>query len=103
VTLMILTNKTATGLSLEMGLTISLISPAFGHEVARGFPNGQERAEPDLRITAILGGDGTAWVEALTEDGRAFLSLTEQEACRLETDQARIAFQDMSRTFLAPV
>jgi hypothetical protein len=83
---MVMSNKYACAVSLDLGLVISLMNPYEGVEAARGFPQGmttEERRDPDLRVTPILGESGTNHVEALTEDGEAFLELVRAEDERL--------------------
>jgi hypothetical protein len=80
---MMMTNKAAFGLSLDLGLVISIWSPNLGCELSRGFPRGRAScALVDLMVTPVLvetadgcENTGTALVEALTEDGQAFLDL----------------------------
>lgn len=70
---MILTNKQAVSLAVDLGLVVSVWSEALEVEVALAYPSKREGAAPDLRVTE------RARAEALTEDGRAFLALLADE------------------------
>lgn len=72
----VLDNKLACSVSLELGLCISLMNPYEGIEAARGYGIGTpDTREPDLRVTPVIGEQGSNVVEALTPDGEAFLAL----------------------------
>lgn len=71
---MILSKTTACGLAVDLGLVISVWSRADRLELMRGGPTSRAcHGTPDLRVW--VGPEETARVEALTDDGRAFLSL----------------------------
>jgi hypothetical protein len=81
---MIVTNKQAFSLALELGLVISVWNPLAGCEAMRGFPVGgrSDDAPVDLTVTPQMGEDceyETVSCVALTDDGRAFLALLADE------------------------
>lgn len=73
---MVITDKQAVSLAVDLGLVVSVWHAALGVEVGLAYPSKRDGAEPDLRVTTD---GGTAHAVALTDDGRAFLALLADE------------------------
>jgi hypothetical protein len=73
---MILSDKHAVSLAVDLGLVVSVWHEQLEVEVGLAYPSKREGCEPDLRVTPQ---GETARAVALTDDGRAFLALLADE------------------------
>lgn len=79
---MIMTNKQAFALAVDLGLVVSIWHPELGCEMMRGGPSHAVGGSPDLKLVPQFDDDckyETVSATALSDDGRAFLALLADE------------------------